>query len=42
MPFIRSSMANGDVRESSVMWISVILAVDGRCVEFPLSLSKSG
>ena len=36
MPFISSSMVNGDVRECSVMGLSVILALDGRCVEFPL------
>ena len=28
-------------RECSVMWLSVILAFDGRCVEFPLPFSKS-
>ena len=41
MPFISSSMVNGDVRECDVMWLSVILALDGRCVEFPLPFSKS-
>ena len=41
MPFISSSMVNGDVREYSVMWFSVILAFDGRCVDFPLPFSKS-
>ena len=37
MPLISSSMVNGDVRECSVMWLSVILSFDGWCVEFPLS-----
>ena len=41
MPFIRSSMVGGDVRECSVMVLSVILAFDDRCVEFPLPFSKS-
>ena len=41
MPFIRSSMVSGDVRECSVMLLSVILAFNDRCVEFPLSFSKS-
>ena len=41
MPFISSSMVNGDVREGSVKWLSVILAFDGRCVAFPLPFSKS-
>ena len=38
MSFISSSMVNGDVRECSVMWLSVILAFDGRCVEFPFAI----
>ena len=41
MPFIISYMVNGDVRECFVMWLSVILAFDGRCVEFPLPFSRS-
>ena len=41
MHFISSFMVNGDVRECSVMWVSVILAFDGRCDEFPLQFSKS-
>ena len=41
MPFISSSMVNGDVRECYVMWLSVIFAFDARCVEFPLPISKS-
>ena len=41
MPFISSSMANGYVREYSEMWLSIISAFDGRCVEFPLPFSKS-
>ena len=41
MPFISSSMVNSDVRECSVMWSSVMLDFDGRCVEFPLPFSKS-
>ena len=40
-PFISYSMVNDDVMECSVMWLSVILAFDGRCVEFPLPFSKS-
>ena len=27
-------MVNSDVRECSVMWLSIILAFDGRCLEF--------
>ena len=41
MPFLSSSIVNGDVRECSVMWLSVILAFDGRSVEFPLPFSMS-
>ena len=41
MPFISYSMVNGDVRECSVMCLSIILAFDGRCVEFPLLFSKN-
>ena len=41
MPFISSSMVSGDVRECSMIWVSAILAFDGRCVEFPLPFSKS-
>ena len=41
MPFISSSMVNGDVRECSVMLLYVILAFNGRCVEFPLPFRKS-
>ena len=41
MPFISYSMVNGDVRECSVIWLSVILAFDGRSVEVPLPFSKS-
>ena len=41
MLFISSFMVNGDVRECSVIWLSVILAFDGRCVEFTLPFSKS-
>ena len=41
MLFISSSMVNGDVRECSVMLLSVILVFDGQCVEFPLPFSKS-
>ena len=41
MPFISSSMVNGDARECSVMWLSVSLAFDGRCVEFPLPFNRS-
>ena len=39
--FISCSMVNSDARECSVMWFSVLLAFDGRCVEFPLPFSKS-
>ena len=42
MPFISSSIVNGDVRECSVIWLSGILVFDGRCVEFPLPFSKIG
>ena len=41
MPFISYSMVNGDVSECYVMWLSVILAFDGRCVEFALPFSKN-
>ena len=41
MPFISSSMVNGDVSKCSMMWLSVILPFDGWCVEFPLPFSKS-
>ena len=41
MPFISSSRVNGDVSECYVMRLSVILAIDDRCVEFPLPFSKS-
>ena len=41
MPFISSSMVNGDVRKFSVMWLSVILVFDGLCFEIPVSFSKS-
>ena len=34
-------MVNGDVRECSVMLLSVTLAFDGRCVEVLLPFSKS-
>ena len=42
MPFISSFMVNGDVRECSVLLLSVILAFDVRCVEFPLHLVRVG
>ena len=41
MPFISDFMVNSDGRECSVMWLSVILAFDGWCVEFLLPFSKS-
>ena len=40
MLFISYSMVNGDIMEYSAMWLSVILAFDGRCVEFPLPFNK--
>ena len=42
MSFISSSMVNGNVRECYVTWLSVILAFDDRCVEFPLPLARVG
>ena len=41
MPFISSSMVNGDVKECSVVWLSVVFAFDGLCVEFTLLFSQS-
>ena len=41
MPIMSSFMVNGDVRECSVMLLSVILAFHFRCVESPLPLNKS-
>ena len=41
MHAISSSMVNGDVMECSVRWLSVILAFNDRCVEFPLTFSKN-
>ena len=38
MPFISSSMVNGDARECYVMWLSVILAFAGTCVEFSFAI----
>ena len=41
MPFISSSIVNGDSMACAVMLLSVLLAFDGWCVEFPLPFSKS-
>ena len=41
MPLISSPMVNCEVMECSVMWLSVILAFDDRCLKFPFPFSKS-
>ena len=42
MPFISSSIVNGDVRECSVMWLSVILAFDVGVLSCLCHLAKVG